>query len=33
MKVCMYSEDVNVKLSSGCSMGINQLINEPLVVL
>ncbi len=33
VKVGMYHEDVNVKLSSGCNMGINHLISGPLVVL
>ncbi len=33
VKVVMYSEDVNVKLSNGFSMGINHLIGGPLVVL
>jgi len=33
VKVGMYNEDVRVKLNSGCNMGINHLINGPLVVL
>lgn len=33
VKLGMYSEDVSVKLNSGCNMGINHLISGPLVVL